>query len=131
LFNARSIEGVSTSAESLYPGVFAAGTRVALEGPMEDADMRDNRQRRRREDVSNDYPLRRHKDLLDLLQQDFVDPNLPIFVVVKERRVGEERRRTDRRQSISDRSHQTVPAADHSTPQGSLLPGDRPDDRQT
>ena len=64
--------------------------------------MRDNRQRRRREDFSNDYPLRRHKDLLELLQRDSVDPTLPTSAVVKERRMGEERRRTDRRQSIPD-----------------------------
>ena len=76
--------------------------RIALEVSLEETDMRDNRQRRRREDLSNDHPLRRHKDLLDLLQQDFVDPTLPPVVVVKERRMGEERRRTDRRQSIPD-----------------------------
>lgn len=62
--------------------------------------------------MRSDYPLRRDTDLeeirellrQDLRQRDFVDPFLPICVVVKERRSGEERRKTDRLQPSGDPS---------------------------
>ena len=77
--------------------------------------MAENRQRRRSDGVRSDYPLRRDTDLeeirellrQDLRQRDFVDPFVPFCVVVKERRSGEERRKTVRPQTGGDQSPRT------------------------
>ena len=85
--------------------------------------------------MRSDYPLRRDTDLedirellrQDLRQRDFVDPIVPFCVVVKERRSGEERRKTVRPQTGGNQSPRTAsPANQDATadagPDGGISP---------
>jgi len=97
--------------------------------------MAENRQRRRSDGVRSDYPLRRDTDLeeirellrQDLRQRDFVDPFVPFCVVVKERRSGEERRKSVRPQTSGDQRHRTASLANQTAtadagPDGGIAP---------